>query len=148
MKVILLKDVKNIGKKDEIVEVNNSYGRNVLVAKGLAVEANAKSLNDLKLQKKNADKIASEQLAEAIELKKKIDNITVEVYIKSGKDGKTFGSVSSKEIVSALLEQFNIELDKKKLVLNENIKVSGLYKINVKLHKEVLALLTVNVIAK
>lgn len=148
MKVILLSDVKSIGKKNEIVEVNNSYGRNVLIAKGLAVEANSKTLNDLKLKKQNEDKIAAEQLAEAVDLKNKIDNLTVIVSIKSGKDGKTFGSVYSKDIVSALESQFSIVVDKKKLVLNENIKTTGLYKVTVKLHKEVLATITVNVVAK
>lgn len=148
MKIILLADVKSIGKKDEIVEVNNSYGRNVLIAKGLGVEANAKTLNDLKLKKQNDDKIAAKQLEDALELKKKLDGVSIKVYIKAGKDGKVFGSVSTKEIVSSLEEQYGILVDKKKLVLNDNIKSVGLYKVLIKLHKEVTTEIIVDVVAK
>ncbi len=145
MKVILLQDVKSLGKKDDIVEVKEGYARNYLFTKGLGVPADNKNLNDVKLRKASEAKQAAEKLAEAEELKKKIDEMTTICRIKAGKDGKAFGSVSSKEIAEETKKQHDLEIDKKKLVLADPIKALGTYRIQVKLHPQVTAELTVDV---
>lgn len=145
MEVILLEDVKALGKKGEIVKVNDSYGRNFLLPKKLGLEANSKNLNDLKLQNANKAKIEKEKLEEAKALAEKMKDMSVTLEIKSGEGGKTFGSVSTKEIAEAVKKQLGLELDKKKMVLDEPIKTLGNHIIQVKLHKEVTANLTVKV---
>ena len=125
MKVILLEDVKTLGKKGEIVEVNDGYARNFVLPKKLGLEASTKNLNDLRLKKANDEKLAAEQLEQAKQFAQKLAELEVLVYIKAGEGGKTFGSVSSKEIVRAALEQHGIELDKKKIVLQEAIKIAS-----------------------
>ena len=130
------------------MEVSEGYARNCLLKKGLGIEATAKNLNDVKLKKANDAKIAAENLAEAKEYAKKVDAATVNVAIKAGENGKTFGSVSSKEIAEAAKAQHSLELDKKKIVLDEAIKNVGTYKVKVRLHPEVTAELTVKVEAK
>ncbi|MCI5712063.1 MAG: 50S ribosomal protein L9 [Lachnospiraceae bacterium] len=145
MKIILLQDVKSLGKKGEIVNVSDGYARNMILPKKLGVEANGKNLNDLKLQNQHAEKVAEENLAKAKELAKDLEDKIVEVKIKSGKDGKTFGSVSTKEIAAAVKEQLGLELDKKKMVLNDGIKALGTYEVNVKLHPKVTGTLRVKV---
>ena len=145
MKVILLQDVKSLGKKGEIVNVNDGYARNFILPKKLGVEATSKNLNDLKLQKANAEKVAAEQLAAAKELAEKIEKLTVTLKMKAGEGGKAFGSVSSKEIGKAIEDQIGLEIDKKKLVLPEPIKTFGNHEVPVKLHKDVTAKLTVKV---
>ena len=145
MKVILLEDVKSLGKKGQLVEVNAGYARNFILPKKLGVEATSKNLNDLKLQKANAAKVAAEQLAAAKELAEKIEAVSVTLKMKAGEGGKAFGSVSSKEIAAAAAEQLNLDIDKKKLVLPEPIKTFGNHEVPVKLHKDVTAKLTVKV---
>lgn len=145
MKVILLEDVKALGKKGQIVNVSDGYARNMILPKKLGVEANGKNLNDLKLQNQHAEKVAEENLAKAKELAKDLEDKIVEVKIKSGKDGKTFGSVSTKEIAAAVKEQLGLELDKKKMVLNDGIKALGTYEVTVKLHPKVTGTLRVKV---
>ena len=145
MEVILLQDVKSLGKKGEIVKVNDGYARNFVLPKKLGVEANGKNLNDLKLQKANEVKVAKEKLEEAKELAKKIEEKAVTLSIKSGGGGKTFGSVSTKEIANALKTQLSLEVDKKKMVLDEPIRTLGTHIVKVKVHKEVTANLTVKV---
>ena len=125
MKVILLEDVKALGKKGQIVNVNDGYARNFILPKKLGVEANNKNLNDLKLKKANDEKIAQEQLEEAQELGKKIEAGKVELAIKVGEGGRTFGSVSTKEIAAAVKEQMGYDIDKKKIQLKEAIKTLG-----------------------
>ena len=117
MKVILTADVKSLGKKGEIVDVSDGYARNMLLPKKLGVEANAKNINDLKLQKANEDKVAKEILEQARALAADIAEKSITVSIKVGEGGKTFGSVSSKEIAEAAKAQINLELDKKKIQL-------------------------------
>ena len=145
MKIILLQDVKSLGKKGEIVNVNDGYARNFILPKKLGVEATSKNLNDLKLQKANAEKVAAEQLAAAKELAEKIEKLTVTRKMKAGEGGKAFGSVSSKEIAAAAADQLKLDIDKKKLVLSEPIKTFGNHEVPVKLHKDVTAKLTVKV---
>ena len=145
MKVILLQDVKALGKKGETVEVSDGYARNCILPKKLGVEANAKNMNDLKLQKAHEEKVAKEQLEAAKEFAAKLAEMDVVVTIKSGKDGRTFGSVSSKEIATAFKEQHGIELDKKKIVLDEPIRTVGTSIVSIKLHREVTAKLNVRV---
>ena len=110
MKVILLEDVKALGKKGQIVNVNDGYARNFILPKKLGLEANNKNLNDLKLKKANDEKIAQEQLEEAQELGKKIEAGKVELAIKVGEGGRTFGSVSTKEIAAAVKEQMGYDI--------------------------------------
>ena len=145
MKIILLQDVKALGKKGETVEVSDGYARNCILPKKLGVEANSKNLNDLKLQKAHEEKVAKEQLEAAKEFAAKLAEMDVVVTIKSGKDGRTFGSVSSKEIATAFKEQHGIELDKKKIVLDEPIRTVGTSIVSIKLHREVTAKLNVRV---
>ena len=145
MEIVLLEDVKSLGKKGQIVKVNDGNARNFILPKKLGVEATPKSLNDLKLQKAKEAKIAAEQLAEAKELAAKIEAAAVTVSIRSGEGGRTFGSVSTKEIAKAAAEQLKLEIDKKKMVLQEPIKSLGTFEVPVKLHKDVTATLRVKV---
>jgi len=143
MKVILLEDVKSLGKKGQIVNVNDGYARNFILPKKLGLEANNKNLNDLKLKKANDEKIAQEQLEEAQELGKKIEAGKITLAIKVGEGGRTFGSVSTKEIAAAVKEQMGYDVDKKKIQLKETIKTLGTHNVPVKLHTKVTAELKV-----
>ena len=145
MKVILLEDVKSLGKKGEIVNVNDGYARNFILPKKLGLEATNKNLNDLKLQKQNEEKVAQEILDAAKDLAKKIEAGKVEVKIKTGEGGRTFGSVSSKEIAVAVKEQMGYDIDKKKIQMKDSIKNLGTYIVPVKLHAKVTAELKVHV---
>ena len=145
MKVILLQDVKNVGKKGEVVEVSDGYAKNCLFKKKLGTPADSKNLNDLKLKKANEEKVAAENLADAKEFSKVIEKKTVVVKLKAGEGGKTFGSVSSKEIAQEAKVQHDLDIDKKKIVLPEAIKSFGTFEVPVKLHPEVTATLKVKV---
>lgn len=145
MKVILLADVKALGKKGDVVDVSDGYARNMLFPKKLGVEANAKNRNDLKLQNAHAEKVAQEQLEAAKALAAEIGEKTVHVSIKVGEGGKTFGSVSSKEIAEAAKAQLSLELDKKKIQLSNPIRNLGVTIAPVKLHPKVTAELKVHV---
>ena len=145
MDIVLLEDVKALGKKGQIVKVNDGYARNFILPKKLGVEANSKNLNDLKLKKANQEKIAAKQLAEAKELGEKLEKASITLSIKAGDNGKAFGSVSGKEISKAIQDQLNLEIDKKKLVLPEPLKTFGTHEVPVKLHKDVTAKLSVKV---
>lgn len=148
MEVILLQDVKSLGKKGEIVKVNEGYARNFILPKKLGLEANAKNLNDLKLANIRADKQAKEELDAAKAFAVVIEQAPVKAKLKTGEGGKTFGKVSSKEIATAAKEQRNLDIDKKKIHLPEDIKSLGTYEVTVKLHKEVTAKLKVVVEAE
>lgn len=145
MKVILLQDEKKLGKKGDVIEVSEGYARNYVLPKKIGVEATSKNLNDLKLQKANADKVALEQLNDAKALAAVLAEKTVEVKMKAGEGGRAFGSVSSKEIAAECKVQHGIEIDKKKIVLPEALKNFGMYEVNVKLHPQVTAVLKVHV---
>ncbi|MCI9439917.1 MAG: 50S ribosomal protein L9 [Ruminococcus sp.] len=137
MKVILLEDVKSLGKKGEIVNVNDGYARNFILPKKLGLEANGKNLNDLKLKKENEKKVAKENLEAAKALAEQIKAGQVELRIKVGEGGKAFGSVSSKEIAAAVKEQMGLDIDKKKIQLKEVLKSLGTHNVPIKLHPEV-----------
>lgn len=143
MKVILLQDVKSLGKKGEIVNVNDGYARNYILPKKFGVEATGKNLNDLKLQKNNEKKVAQENLEAAKKLAAELAEGKVELAIKVGEGGRAFGSVSSKEIAAAVKDQMNLDVDKKKIQLKEAIKSLGTHIVSVKLHPEVTAELKV-----
>ncbi|MGN1160584.1 MAG: 50S ribosomal protein L9 [Lachnospiraceae bacterium] len=145
MKVILLQDVKALGKKGEIVNVNDGYARNFILPKKLGIEATNANMNDLKLQKANADKIAAENLANAKAFKEEVETKTIRVSIRSGEGGKVFGAVTGKEIAQAAKEQFGYDLDKKKIVAKEPIKTFGIHEVPLKLHPQVTATLKVEV---
>ena len=146
MEIVLLEDVKALGKKGQFVKVNDGYARNFILPKKLGVEANAKNLNDLKLKKANEEKVAAEQLAAAKKLAAEMEEMSVTVSIKAGEGGRTFGSVSTKEIAKAAMEQLKLDIDKKKMVLPEPIKSLGVTEVPVKLHKDVTATLRVKVV--
>ena len=145
MKVILLEDVKSLGKKGEVVNVNDGYARNLLFKKNLGIEATKQNLNDLKLQKQNNDKLEAERLEEAKKLAKELEEKEVVLAIKTGSDGRVFGSVSTKEIAEAAKEQLGYELDKKKMHLKDAIKSIGTFHVPVKLHPKVTEELKVGV---
>ena len=137
MEIVLLQDVKSLGKKGQVVKVNDGYARNYILPKKLGVEANAKNLNDLKLQKANDAKVAAEQLAAARELAAKLQEASVTVSIKAGEGGRTFGSVSTKEISEAVKEQLGYDIDKKKMQLPNPIRELGTTIVSVRLHPKV-----------
>lgn len=146
MKVILLEDVKKLGKKGDVVDVSDGYARNYVLHKKLGIEATSKNLNDLKLQKSNEKRVAEEILQEAKDFKEELEAKVVTVEMKSGEGGKVFGSVSSKEIVKAFKDQENIELDKKKIQMKDAIKSFGTYEVSIKLHAKVTGTLHVKVV--
>lgn len=143
MKVILLEDVKSLGKKGEIVNVSDGYARNMILPKKLGVEATPKNLNDLKLQQKNAEKVAQENLDAARAFAKNLEDKEIVLYLKTGEGGKVFGSVSTKEISEAVKEQLNLDIDKKKMQLPSPIKVLGVTQVPIKLHPKVTGSLKV-----
>ncbi len=143
MKVILLEDVKSVGKKNEVVTVNDGYARNVLFRKQLGIEATTKNMNDLRLKNANADKKAAELLAACKELAKTIEAGKIETIIKFGEGGKAFGSVSSKEVAEEVKKQMNIEVDKKKIQLKDALKTKGTHEVPIKVHPQVTAMLKV-----
>ncbi len=146
MKVILLEDVKALGKKGDVVNVSDGYARNALLPKKLGVEANAKNLNDLKLQNRHAERVAQENYEAALALAKQLEDKKVTVKMKGGEGGRTFGSVSTKEIAAAVKDQIGLELDKKKMQLPEPIKSFGLTEVSIRLHPKVTGTFTVHVV--
>ena len=146
MQVVLLQDVKALGKKGEMVNVSDGYARNFLLKKNLGVEATPKNLNDLKLKKANEEKLAAEELAKAQELAKELEGRKITLAIKAGEGGRAFGSVSTKEIAKAISDQLGMEIDKKKLVLPEPIRTFGVTEVPIRLHREVIGKLAVHVV--
>lgn len=144
MEVILLEDVKSLGKKGEKHKVSDGYGRN-LISKKLCLEATAKNLNDLKLQKKHEEKLALEKLEDAQALADSLKDKQIVLKIKAGENGKLFGAVSSKEIAKEINIQLGIEVDKKKIQLSEAIKTLGNHEVTIKIHPKVSASIVVKV---
>lgn len=145
MKVILMQDVKPLGKKGDIVQVSDGYARNALIPQKKGVEATPANLNSLKLAKKNEEKVAKENLEAARKLKTEIEAGKVTLSIKTGENGRTFGSVSAKEIADAAADQLGLTIDKKKIVMDGPIRETGLTSVTVKLHPQVAAELKVDV---
>lgn len=145
MEIILLEDVKSLGKKGDKVKVNDGYARNYILPKKLGVEANAKNMNDLKLKKAHEEKVAAENLAAAKAFAEELAKKSVTLSIKVGKDGRSFGTISTKEIATAAKEQLGLELDKKKMALDVPIKSAGAYCVKIRLHQKVTAELAVKV---
>lgn len=148
MKIILTEDVKKLGKRGEVVEVSDGYAKNFVIPKKLGVEANEKNLNVWKNEKRREDKLAEVRLEEAKALAERIGAVQVKIEMKGGTSGKVFGAVSSKEIAAAAKKQHDLDIDKKKIVLDEPIKSFGAVKLPVKLHPEVTATLNVMVVQK
>ncbi len=145
MKVILLEDIKSVGKKGDLVEVSDGYARNQLIKKKKALEATGKNLNDYKLRKKNEEKLAQEELEAAQALGKEIETKKIVIKVKAGEGGRMFGSVSTKEIADEAKKQLGFDLDKKKMSLDTAVKAFGNYDVTIKLHPQVTTILKLQV---
>ena len=145
MKVILLQDIKNVGKKDEIINANDGYARNFLFPKKLAVEANAENMSKLKNKQNSVQHKKDVEKEKAEEIAKKLKDITVNIKVKAGDNGRIFGGVTSKEISENLKQQFKIDVDKKKIVVNETIKNLGVFNVQVRLFEGIVGVLKINV---
>ena len=146
MKVILTQDIKGVGKKDQIINANDGYARNYLFPKNLALPADKGNLTNLQSKKTSEEHRKELERQAALENAKKIENISLKIQVKSGENGKVFGSVTSKEIAENLEKQYKIKVDKKKIMLDESIKVLGTFNIDIKLYDGVNAKLKLNVI--
>jgi large subunit ribosomal protein L9 len=143
MKIILLADVKGVGKKDEIINASDGYAKNFLLPKKLGVEANTENMRKFEAKKRNEAAQAAEELAQAKKLAEEIEKLTVKIPVKLGNNGKLFGSVTNKEISAALKAQTSLDIDKKKIVLADAIKTLGEKEVSIKLHASVMAKLKV-----
>ena len=148
MKVVLMKDVKDLGKKDDIVNVSDGYGRNFLFPRGLAVEATSGKLNEVSDKKSSEKNKKQRELDAAKELAEKLNKLTVKIATKAGENGKLFGSITNKDIADEIKKQHKIEIDKKKIVVHDAMKSVGTYQVDVKLYPEVVAKITVIIIAQ
>ena len=146
MKVILLQDVKALGKKGDVVNVSDGYARNMLLKKGIGKEANGQNINDLKLQKANEEKVAKENLEAAKKLAEEMKDKEIRVSVKAGEGGRVFGSVSTKEIAEEIKKQLGYEIDKKKILLDAPVKALGYTEIGIKLHTKVTSKMRVHVV--
>lgn len=146
MKVILLQDIKGVGKKDQIINANDGYARNYLFPKKLALEATTGNLGNLKAKQESNQYRKDMQKEEAIKLADKLKDILLTIKVKAGENGKIFGGVTAKEIAENLKSQYNIEVDKKKINLTETIKVIGTRTVDIKLYEGVIGKLKINVI--
>jgi large subunit ribosomal protein L9 len=146
MKIILLKDVKGLGKEGELVNAKDGYARNFLFPKNLAVEATPANLKKWEERKKIKKAKEKEEYDKALKLKKKIETLKLELKSKAGEGGKLFGSITSKDISDALMEKYNIDIDKRKIELKDNIKSLGTTNVEIKVYPEVSAKLTIKVI--
>ena len=146
MKVIHLQDIKGVGKKDEIINASDGYARNFLLPKKMAVEADKNNLNKLNVKKENEKQRKQNELENAKEIAEKIKTITLKIKAKSGENGKIFGGITSKEVAENLKEQYNINVDKKKISIQETIKMLGNYFVEIKLHEGITAKLAISII--
>ncbi|MBE6007966.1 MAG: 50S ribosomal protein L9 [Lachnospiraceae bacterium] len=146
MKVILLEDVKSVGKKGQVVNASEGYAKNFLFPKKLAVEANNVNMNELNLKNKAEERKKAQELEDAKALAEKLEKIVVKIPVKTGEGGKLFGSVTNKEIAQAIEKNEGLKVDKKKIVLNDQIKMTGKKTVQVKLHPKVTAALTVEIV--
>ena len=146
MKLILLENVKGVGKKDEIINANDGYARNFLLPKKLAVEANNQNLAKLKSKQESTEHKKMTEKQEAEDLAKKLEKIILKIQVKAGENGKIFGGVTAKEIADQLQSQHNFKVDKKKIDLKETIKQTGMFTIDLKLYEGVIAKLKIHII--
>lgn len=147
MKVILVKDVKNVGKAGEIVNVSDGYGRNYLLPRGLAIEATESNIKVLNEKKKAEEKKRKQELEEAKEMAQKLSNLSLVLKVKAGENGKLFGSITSKDVEEALKEK-GFDIDKKKISFDETVKTTGTYYVDIKLYQGVIAKVKVDVVAE
>jgi large subunit ribosomal protein L9 len=143
MKVILKQDIKGVGKKDQVINAADGYARNFLLPKGLAIPADTGNMNNLKAKNESKEYRKGEDLKEAKAIAEKMKSLTLKLTVKAGDNGKLFGAVTSKEISEALKTQFNIVVDKKKVLLSESIKEAGCRKVDIKLNEGVIGTITV-----
>lgn len=148
MKVVLLQDVKDLGKKDSIVNVSDGYARNFLFPKKLAIEASDAKMKEITDKKSSEKNRKQKELQQARELAEKLNKVTVTIKTKSGESGKLFGSITSKDIAQEIETQANIKVDKKRIVLSDALKSTGEYQIEIKVYPEVLAKVTVKIISE
>ena len=146
MKVILTQDVRGVGKKDQILEVNDGYARNFLIPKKLGVQASTANLALLKSKQDSRDFKKQEEKKEAEQIKEKLEKIRLDIKVKSGENGKIFGGVTSKEISDVLKDKYSINIDKKKIELKETIKIVGITTVDIKLFEGIIGKVKVNVI--
>lgn len=148
MKVILLENVKGVGKKDEIINANDGYALNFLFPKNLAIEANSTNLSKLKSKQDSASFKKSEEKKNAEEMKEKLSKIVLKINVKAGENGKIFGGVTAKEISEQLKKQYNYNIDKKKIDIKETIKTIGMFTIDLKLFEGVVGKLKIHIIGE
>ncbi len=148
MKVILKENIKGVGKKDEVINASDGYARNYLFPKKLAVEANAENMSKLNAKKASEDRKKELEKEDAKEIAKKLKEITLNIKVKAGENGKIFGGVTSKEISDNLEKQYKIKIDKKKIDLKENIKNIGVFNVEVRLYEGIMGKVKVNVTAE
>lgn len=147
MKVILLSDIKGVGKKDQVIEASAGYARNYLFPKKLALEANTENMSKLKARQNSNQFKKDTEKKQAEEIAKKLKGIMLKIKVRAGENGKIFGGVTSKEISDGLKKDYNIDIDKKKILLNETIKTIGTFTIDIKLYEGVIGKLKIDVIA-
>ena len=147
MKVILTQDIKGVGKKDEIINANDGYARNFLLPRKMAVEANSQNMSLLRGRKDSASFKKQQEKENALKLQEKLLKIMLSVKVKAGGNGKIFGSITSKEIANELKNQYNIDIDKKKILLKDPIKEIGVFNIEIKLYEGIIGKLKIDIIA-
>ena len=148
MKLILLADVKSLGKKDQVVEVSDGYAKNFLLPKKLAIVADAKAMNDIKTREAARLRAIEQEKAAATEIAKKLEGITVKISLSSGEDNRPFGSVTTKDIIEVLEKEHGIKIEKKKVMLDKPIKAYGVFQIDVKLYSGIVGKINIVVSAK
>ena len=147
MKVILTQDIKGVGKKDEIINANDGYARNFLLPRKMAVEANSQNMSLLQGRKDSANFKKEQEKENALKIQDKLSKIMLKIQVKAGGNGKIFGSITSKEIATELKNQYNIEIDKKKILLKDSIKEIGVFNIEIKLYEGIIGKLKIDIIA-
>ena len=147
MKVILTQDIKGVGKKDEIINANDGYARNFLLPRKMAVEANSQNMSLLQGRKDSANFKKEQEKENALVLQEKLSKIMLKIKVKAGGNGKIFGSITSKEIATELKNQYNIDVDKKKILLKDPIKEIGVFNIEIKLYEGIIGKLKIDIIA-
>ncbi len=146
MKVILTQDIKGVGKKDEIINANDGYARNFLLPRKLAVEANAQNMSELQGRKDSANFKKDQEKQNALSIQEKLTKVRLKVKVKAGENGKIFGSITSKEIATELKNGHGIEIDKKKILLKDSIKETGVFNIEIKLYEGIIGKLKIDIV--